>query len=220
MKKLFLAFLASAMILTGCATNSTHAERGAGIGAAGGAVAGAILGQALGHDPGGAMVGAIAGAAIGSMTGASVGSAMDQEETEMRNALAASEAAAVKREGELLSIVLKGDLTFDSNSDVILPGLYSELDRIAQVMVKYPQTSILVAGYTDSTGSFQYNQALSMRRASNVKNILVQRGVQQYRISTVGYGENQPLASNDTPEGRQKNRRVEIRIDTHEQPVG
>ncbi len=220
MKKLFLALLASAMILTGCATNSTHAEKGAGIGAAGGAVAGAILGQALGHDPGGTMVGAIAGAAIGSMTGASVGSAMDQEEAEMRNALAASEAAAVKREGELLSIVLKGDLTFDSNSDVILPGLYSELDRIAQVMVKYPQTSILVAGYTDSTGSFQYNQALSMRRASNVKNILVQRGIQQYRISTVGYGENQPLASNDTPEGRQMNRRVEIRIDTHEQPVG
>ena len=142
---------------------------------------------------------------------------MDKQEAEMRDALAASDAAAVRREGELLAITLKGDVSFDLDSDVVRPGLYNELDRIAQIMIKYPQTSILVEGHTDGTGSETYNQQLSERRATSVKNLLASRGVQDYRINMIGYGKSRPVATNATPEGRQMNRRVEIRINPNSQ---
>ena len=205
------------MILAGCAAPQSNTGKGAAYGAAGGAVAGAVLGQVIGKDTEGTLVGAAAGAAIGAAAGAGVGQMMDRQEAEMRDALAASEAAAVRREGELLAITLKGDVTFDLDSDMVRPGLYNELDRIAQIMIKYPQTSILVEGHTDSTGSESYNQQLSERRATNVKNLLVQRGVQEFRVNILGYGENRPVATNTTPEGRQMNRRVEIRINPNAQ---
>ncbi|GAB6905627.1 putative lipoprotein YiaD [Desulfosarcina cetonica] len=212
MKRLFVIAFLGLFVLSGCATPQTNTGKGAAYGAAGGAVAGAILGQAIGRDTKGTLLGAAAGAAVGAAAGAGVGHMMDKQESEMRNALAASEAAAVQREGDLLAITLKGDVSFDTNSDTIRPGLYNELDRIAQIMIKYPQTQIVVEGYTDSTGSESYNLQLSERRALSVKNMLVQRGVQAYRINAVGYGESRPVATNDTPEGRQMNRRVEIRI--------
>jgi outer membrane protein OmpA-like peptidoglycan-associated protein len=217
MKKMISIGLIGMIALIGCATPQTKTGKGAAYGAAGGAVAGAVLGQAIGRDTEGTLIGAAAGAAIGAAAGAGVGHMMDKQEAEMRDALAASEAAAVRREGDLLAVTLKGDVSFDTNSDTIRPGLYNELDRISQIMVRYPQTSIMVAGYTDSTGSDVYNQRLSERRAANVKNALVQRGVQEYRINAVGYGENSPIATNATPEGRQMNRRVEIRINPNAQ---
>jgi len=217
MKKMISIGLIGMIALIGCAAPQTKTGKGAAYGAAGGAVAGAVLGQAIGRDTEGTLIGAAAGAAIGAAAGAGVGHMMDKQEAEMRDALAASEAAAVRREGDLLAVTLKGDVSFDTNSDTIRPGLYNELDRISQIMVRYPQTSIMVAGYTDSTGSDVYNQQLSERRAANVKNALVQRGVQEYRINAVGYGENSPIATNATPEGRQMNRRVEIRINPNAQ---
>jgi len=217
MKKMISIGLVGMIALIGCATPQTKTGKGAAYGAAGGAVAGAVLGQAIGRNTEGTLIGAAAGAAIGAAAGAGVGHMMDKQEAEMRDALAASDAAAVRREGDLLAVTLKGDVSFDTNSDTIRPGLYNELDRISQIMVKYPQTSIVVAGYTDSTGSDVYNQQLSERRAANVKNALVQRGVQEYRINAMGYGENSPIATNATPEGRQMNRRVEIRINPNAQ---
>ncbi|BBO73356.1 OmpA family lipoprotein [Desulfosarcina widdelii] len=212
MKKSLWIGMIGLLILSGCAAPQTNTGKGATYGAAGGAIAGAILGQAIGRDTEGTLLGAAAGAAVGAAAGAGVGQMMDRQEAEMRDALAASDAAAVKREGDLLAITLKGDVSFDLDSDIVRPGLYTELDRIAQIMIKYPQTSILVEGHTDSTGSESYNQQLSERRANSVKNLLVQRGVQAYRINILGYGESRPVATNATPEGRQMNRRVEIRI--------
>ena len=217
MKKGVWIAMIGLLILSGCAAPQSNTGKGAAYGAAGGAVAGAVLGQVIGKDTEGTLVGAAAGAAIGAAAGAGVGHMMDRQEAEMRDALAASEAAAVRREGELLAITLKGDVTFDLDSDMVRPGLYNELDRIAQIMVKYPQTSILVEGHTDSTGSESYNQQLSERRASSVKNLLVQRGVQEFRINILGYGESRPVATNATSEGRQMNRRVEIRINPNAQ---
>ena len=217
MKKLISIVLIGAIALIGCAAPQSNTGKGAAYGAAGGAIAGAILGQAIGRDTQGTLVGAAAGAAVGAAAGAGVGHMMDRQEAEMRDALAASDAAAIRREGDLLAVTLKGDVTFDTNSATIRSGLNRELDRIAEVMVKYPQTTILVAGYTDSTGSETYNQQLSERRATNVKNALVQRGVQEYRINAIGYGESSPVANNATPEGRQMNRRVEIRINPNAQ---
>ncbi|BBO87119.1 OmpA family protein [Desulfosarcina ovata] len=212
MKKVILIGVLGMFVLSGCATPQTNTGKGAAYGAAGGAIAGALLGQAIGGDTEGTLVGAAAGAAVGAAAGAGVGKMMDNQEAEMRNALAASEAAAVQREGELLAITLKGDVSFDTGSDIVRPALYNELDRIAQIMIKYPQTTIVVEGHTDSVGSEAFNQQLSERRAGNVKNLLVQRGVQAYRINSIGYGESRPVANNATPEGRQMNRRVEIRI--------
>ena len=212
MKKLILSSMILCLVLIGCATPQTNTGKGAAYGAAGGAVAGAVLGQAIGRDTESTLIGAAAGAAVGAAAGAGVGHMMDKQEAEMRDALAESEAAAVRREGDLLAIVFKGDVTFDLGSHDLRPGLYNELDRIARIMIKYPQTSIIVEGHTDSTGSESYNQKLSERRATSVKSLLVQRAVQDYRVNTVGYGESRPLATNSTPAGRQMNRRVEIRI--------
>lgn len=219
MKKMILIGLITVFVISGCATMDQQSKttKGAVYGAAGGAVAGAVLGQVIGKDTKGTLIGAAAGAAIGGLAGAGVGHMMDKQEEEMRQALATSEEVAVRREGEMLALTLKGDVTFDVNSDVVLPGLFTELDRIAQILVKYPETTIVVEGHADSTGSDDYNLRLSERRAFSVQNLLTQRGVAAHRITSIGYGESRPVATNDTPEGRQMNRRVEIRVNPNAQ---
>ena len=214
MKKITLLVLIAIFAASGCATMQQQSKttQGATYGAAGGAAAGAIVGQIISKDTKGTLIGAAAGAAIGGLAGAGVGRMMDNQEAEMRQALAQSEEVAIRREGDLLALTLKGDVTFDVDSDVVLPGLYNEIERIAQVLVRYPQTTIVVEGHTDSSGSDAYNQGLSERRALSVQRLLVDRGIVPARISTVGYGETRPVATNDTPEGRQMNRRVEIRV--------
>ncbi len=211
MKKTGIVALALAVTLSGCAIQS-NTGKGAAYGTAGGAAAGALLGQIIGQNTQGTLLGAAAGAVIGGLAGTGVGAMMDNQEADMRNALAQSESVAVQREGDLLALTFKSDVTFDVNSDVLLGGVYSELDRVAAVLARYPQTTIIVEGHTDSTGSDAYNQQLSERRANSVARYLAQRGVNASRIKAIGYGEQRPVASNDTAEGRQKNRRVEIRI--------
>jgi len=198
-------------LLTGCMPQ-TKAQKGGAYGAAGGAVAGAIIGQAAGRDTKATLIGAAIGAAVGGLSGAGVGKMMDDQERDMHAALAESEAASIRREGNLLAVSLKGDVTFDVNSAVVRPGLYSEITRIASVVRDYPQTVVRVEGHTDSTGSESYNMDLSRRRADSVKNIVIQQGVSSSRIETVAFGESAPVASNDTEYGRAKNRRVEIKI--------
>lgn len=211
MKRFVLLCLAGMLVLAGCVPQ-TKTQAGGAYGAAGGAAAGAILGQVIGHDTKSTLIGAAIGAAVGGAAGAGVGHMMDQQEQEMRQALAASDAAAVQREGNLLSVVLKGDVSFDTNSSVVRPGLYGELDRIASVLVQYPQTVIRVEGHTDSVGGEAYNMDLSRRRAEAVRTLLVQRGVAGARLEVVAFGESLPVATNDTEAGRQRNRRVELKI--------
>jgi len=195
-----------------CAPPQTKTGKGGAYGAAGGAVLGAIVGQAAGRDTEATLIGAAIGAAVGGAAGAGVGRMMDNQERDMREALAASEAAAIRREGDLLAISLKGDVTFDYDSAIVRPGLYSEIDRISNVLIKYPQTVIRVEGHTDSTGSEIYNMNLSEKRAESVKNLIVERGVSPDRIETRAFGESTPIADNDTEAGRTMNRRVEIKI--------
>jgi outer membrane protein OmpA-like peptidoglycan-associated protein len=130
----------------------------------------------------------------------------------MREALAASEAAAISREGNLLAVTFKGDVTFDTDSTQLRPGLYSEITRVAGVLRQYPDTLIRVEGHTDSVGTEEYNMDLSIRRALAVKALLFQEGVANGRMETVGFGESMPVATNETFAGRQMNRRVEIKI--------
>jgi outer membrane protein OmpA-like peptidoglycan-associated protein len=199
-------------VLVACATPQTKTQKGAAYGAAGGAAAGAIIGQVIGGDTESTLWGAAIGAAVGGLGGAGIGKMMDNQEKDMRQALAASEAAAIRREGNLLAVTFKGDVTFDTNSTVVKPGLYTEIDRVAGVLTQYPETLIRVEGHTDSVGSEEYNMDLSFRRANSVRDLLVQRGVNISRIQPVGFGETTPVATNATEAGRQLNRRVEIKI--------
>jgi len=214
MKKKGMAVLLCMLLLGGCATmeSQTKTTKGAVYGTAGGAAAGAVLGQVIGRDTKGTLIGTAIGAAVGGMGGAAVGRMMDNQEKDMRNALGTSEAAAVSREGNLLAVTFKGDVTFDTNSAAVRPGLYSEIDRVAGVLTQYPNTLIRVEGHTDSVGSESYNLDLSNRRAMAVKNLLVQRGVADNRIEVIGFGETMPVAANETEAGRQTNRRGETKI--------
>jgi len=212
MNKTIICTFLCVLILAGCAAPQTKTEKGALYGAAGGAAAGAIVGQVVGHNTKSTLIGSAIGAAVGGLGGAGVGRMMDNQEKDMRNALASSEAASVSREGNLLAVTFRGDVTFDTNSTVVRPGLQSELHRVAGVMNQYPNTLVRVEGHTDSKGSNEYNMDLSNRRALAVKNLVVQRGIADGRLDVVGYGETLPVATNDTEAGRQKNRRVEIKI--------
>ena len=212
MKKTLIAGGLCLLLVVGCAAPQTKTQKGAVYGAAGGAVAGAIAGQVIGGDTKGTLIGAAIGAAVGGLGGAAVGKMMDNQEKDMRDAMADSEAAQISREGNMLAVTFKGDVTFDTDSAVVRPGLLSEIDRVAGVLRSYPETYIRVEGHTDSVGSEEYNIGLSERRANAVKNLLVQRGIAENRIEAVGYGEALSVATNDTEAGRQKNRRVEIKI--------
>jgi outer membrane protein OmpA-like peptidoglycan-associated protein len=138
---------------------------------------------------------------------------MDRQEEDLRQAVAASEAAAVQREGNILSVTFKSDFLFDVDSSIVHAGAYPEIARLATVFNQYPNTRIRIEGHTDSTGSEEYNLQLSQRRAEAVKQLLVSNGVSSNRITVLGYGESRPRAGNDTPSGRQLNRRVEIYIE-------
>jgi outer membrane protein OmpA-like peptidoglycan-associated protein len=214
MNKASISSLLGVLILAGCAApeTQTKTQKGAIYGAAGGAAAGAVVGQVIGHNTKSTLIGSAIGAAVGGLGGAGIGRMMDNQEKDMRNVLASSEAATVSREGNLLAVTFKGDVTFDTNSTVVRPGLQSELNRVAGVMNQYPNTLVRVEGHTDSKGSDQYNMDLSNRRAIAVKNLLVQRGIADNHVDVIGYGETMPVATNDSEAGRQKNRRVEIKI--------
>jgi outer membrane protein OmpA-like peptidoglycan-associated protein len=206
--KVIAVLIACAFCLAGCATKT---KTGAAIGAGVGTVLGAGIGYAIGGKQG-AAIGAGAGLAVGTLTGMGIGRYMDKQEQELQNAIAESEAASMKREQDILILTFKADFMFDVNSAAVKPGLRSEIERISAVLNRYPETRIRVEGHTDSTGGEVYNQTLSERRAESVKNELVAQNIAAERIQTVGYGLSRPVATNETPEGRQLNRRVQVVI--------
>lgn len=201
-----LILFAFAVTLNACA-GTTHQESKAKTGVLLGAGAGAAAGQAIGRDTRGTLIGAALGAAIGGLAGHQIGSYMDQQEQELRNVVAASDAASIRRTQDVLTATFKSDFLFDFDSATLKPGSYAELNRVANVLVQYPHTRIRVEGHTDMVGGEIYNQQLSERRAESVKSALVQRGVSPHRIVTIGYGKSQPISSVDA-----LNRRVEIVI--------
>ncbi|MCK8601514.1 OmpA family protein [Syntrophobacteraceae bacterium DRH4] len=187
-------------------------QQGAAIGTGVGAATGAALGAAIGGDTASTLIGAGAGALAGGIAGGLIGNYMDKQEQELRQAFANVEGAAIQREQDVLAVTFRSDVLFDVNSAVLNPGGYTEIDRVAGVLQRYPQTRIRVEGHTDSTGSESYNLRLSEDRANAVKNALLSRGVDPARIQAVGFGEAQPIASNNTEAGRQLNRRVNVII--------
>lgn len=209
--KKIISGLLLALTLTGCTSSPFLDETGSvnkkTSGTAGGAAAGALIGQLIGKDTKGTLI----GAGIGALAGLGWGAYRDRQEQELRERLKNTE-VQVSQQGENLNLSLPGGVTFATDSAKIVPSFYEPLNSIATVLVNYPETRVIVNGYTDNTGSADYNLTLSEKRAASVRNYLIQQGVSTRRISSVGYGEEYPRATNSTASGRAENRRVEIEI--------
>jgi outer membrane protein OmpA-like peptidoglycan-associated protein len=211
-RKMMIVLASGAIIMTGCAQPMTTTQKGGAYGTAAGAAIGAGLGQAIGGDTKGTLIGAGIGAAIGGLAGAGIGRYMDNQQTSLQQQFAASDSASVRRDADVLAVTFKSDVLFDTGASSLKPGAYQEINRVSQVLIQYPETRIMVAGHTDSDGSEVFNQDLSVRRAEAVRNALVAQGVVTARITTMGFGESQPIADNSTAAGKQLNRRVVVTI--------
>lgn len=197
---------------TACTTDPETGQRrisNTAIGGIGGALGGYLLGDLVGgrHD----RTEKLLGAGIGGIAGAGIGAYMDRQERDLRARTAGTD-VRVTRQGDDLLLNIPSGINFAYNSSDVAPPFQRTLDQVARVLDDYPSTLVDVYGHTDSTGSDAYNQALSQRRAVSVADYLSGRGVQPARLGTRGFGETQPIASNETEDGRAANRRVEIRI--------
>ena len=214
MTKKLTTIIAMLFVISGCAAtgNQPNANKGALWGTGIGAAVGAGLGQAIGKNTESTMIGAGVGAALGAGAGYAWGGYLDKQESALRKEFDKQDAVQIKRDEEQLSLTFKADMLFGVGQSTINPGAMHDIQRVATVLNQYPQSIIVVRGHTDSTGSEQNNQTLSEKRAEAIKNLLVAEQVNPERILTIGYGEMEPIASNDTEAGRQANRRVEISI--------
>jgi outer membrane protein OmpA-like peptidoglycan-associated protein len=196
---LTLAVLAS----SGCALSKK--AQGAVIGAGAGGAAGAVVGNATGSTVRGAIIGAV----IGGAAGAVIGHQMDKQAGELA---ADVPGAQVQRIGEGIAVTFPDGVLFPFDSDQLHPAARENMRSFAASLKQYPNTRAMVVGHTDSVGADDYNQGLSERRAAATADFLVAQGVERSRISTIGRGEGEPIATNATDQGRSQNRRVEVAI--------
>lgn len=208
--RVLAGLLVVALALGGCTTNpytgeeeASNKAKGAGIGAAAGAMLGAITG--------GSRRSVLLGAGIGALAGLGVGAYMDKQEDKLRAQLQGT-GVSVTRSGDNIILNMPGNITFATGSSDINADFYQVLNSVALVVNEYEKTYIDIVGYTDSTGSVEFNQRLSEARAESVARYLESQQVLPQRIITSGMGMANPIASNDTPEGRALNRRVEITL--------
>ena len=185
-------------------TQTSKAAKGAGIGAAAGAVVGLLT-------KGDKLQNALIGAGVGALAGGGVGYYMDVQEAKLRQRLEGT-GVTVTRMGDNITLNMPSNITFALNSSDLNAQFFNALDGVSMVLKEYDKTVIEVAGHTDSSGSDQYNQSLSERRAQAVAGYLGSHGVKTQRLITIGAGEGHPVASNDTEQGRAANRRVELTI--------
>jgi len=212
MKKHLVTVIAASVALAGCADRPlTFMESGALIGAASGAVIGAV---AYKKDR---TKGAVVGAVGGGLAGGAVGAYMDSQKRDLEKNLAkeiqAGQARVEKLPGDVVRVTMTNQTAFETDSSAIKPGFNSTMDKLADVVVRYGKTTLVVVGHTDNVGTNDYNQRLSERRALSVAQYLETRRVNGMRLATAGKGESQPVASNSSEGGRQANRRVEIYLE-------
>ena len=215
MKKVVVYLVAlvftSSTILTGCQAvkNTNKTQSGAAIGAVVGSILGAVLGNNLGKGGNGAL-GAVLGTAIGGVAGGVIGNKMDKQARDIDQAL---RCADVERVGEGIRLVLNENaVRFDTGKATLTSTAKANLDKLVPVFKEYADTNIEIYGYTDITGSAEFNLTLSQKRAESVKNYLASKGLVSSRFKTTGKGIADPIATNDTAEGRTQNRRVEFAI--------
>jgi outer membrane protein OmpA-like peptidoglycan-associated protein len=208
MKVLFSSITIAALLLAGCASMS-KTQKGAAVGTATGAAAGAIVGRVAGNTA----LGAIIGATVGGVTGAVIGKQMDKQAEELKNEVPN---ATVERVGEGIVVELSDKVLFEFGKSDLTSASKLSLDKIIVVFNKYPDTNVEIQGHTDSKGSTEYNQTLSVQRATAVLNYLTFKGIGASRLTIKGYGEEAPKYDNDTEDGRAQNRRVEFLITANE----
>ncbi|MFS4415174.1 OmpA family protein [Maribacter sp. 2307ULW6-5] len=211
------AYTMAFSLVMGCSPikNANKTQKGAAIGVAGGAIIGGVLGNNLGKGNNTAL-GAILGAAIGGAAGGYIGNRMDRQAERIEEELPG---AQVERVGEGINVTFTQDagVHFDTNKADVKGEAAATLDKLVSIFKEYPKTNILVEGHTDSAGAAEYNMSLSERRAASVSSYLMANGIDESRITTKWYGEEQPVASNETAEGKSKNRRVELAIVANEE---
>lgn len=201
-----LALLMCVGTFTGCKNSKlSNQEKGAIIGIGTGAATGAVIGKKSGNTA----VGAIIGAAVGGTVGTLIGVYMDKQARELEKKV---ENAKVERIGEGIRMTFDSGLLFGFDSYTLSTETRKNLDNLAEVLQEYDETDILIEGHTDATGTDAYNRKLSQQRAESVANYLKKENVKGRRIRTVGYGEEQPIASNESEIGQKNNRRVEVVI--------
>jgi outer membrane protein OmpA-like peptidoglycan-associated protein len=193
-----------AFFLSGCASMSKTQE-----GAAVGGAAGAVLGGIIGNQAGSTAKGAIIGAAVGGAAGAIIGRQMDEQAAALEEELPG---ATVERVGEGIQVTFDSGILFDLNSYTLRPEARDRLTDLAASLKDYDDSEVLIVGHTDSSGAEDYNQTLSENRANAAGSFLIRAGVAPSRVKMIGLGETEPVAPNDTPEGMQQNRRVEVAI--------
>jgi outer membrane protein OmpA-like peptidoglycan-associated protein len=205
-------------VLSGCESvkNTNKTQRGAAIGAVGGAILGGVLGNNIGKGGNGAL-GAVLGGVIGGVAGGVIGNKMDKQARKISESLPG---AKVERVGEGIRLVLgENSVRFDTNKSTLTSTAKANLDKLVSVFNEYPDTDIQIYGYTDSSGADDYNMTLSQQRAASVKSYLSGKGLASSRFNTSGLGEADPIASNETAEGKSQNRRVEFAITANDKMV-
>jgi outer membrane protein OmpA-like peptidoglycan-associated protein len=205
-------------LLTGCdaVKNTNKTQRGVAIGAASGAVIGGVLGNNLGKGGKGAL-GAVLGGVVGGVAGGVIGNKMDKQARQIDNALPGAE---VERVGEGIKLTLKENaVRFNVNKSTLTSQAQANLDKLVPVFKEYADTNIQIFGYTDSDGTDEYNLGLSRDRAAAVKAYLSTKGLAASRFTTTGMGEADPIASNETADGKSQNRRVEFAITANDKMV-
>lgn len=201
------AALTMSVFLSGC--GASNAVKGGVIGGVAGGVVGGVVGDQLGNTT----LGVIIGAAVGGTAGVLIGNHMDKQAEEIDNEI---EGVTVERVGEGIALKFDSGILFGFDSAILQPQAKENIYKLADILKKYPDSNILIAGHTDSDGSEQYNQSLSERRAKAVSDYAMMQGVSSSRLSIVGLGETEPIVSNNTDSGKQLNRRVEIAIFANE----
>jgi len=207
--------LGTCALVTGCVTTDPYTggqevnktTKGAAIGAGVGVAIGLLTGDSSAERKKRALI--LGGA--GGLTGGAVGNYMDRQEAKLRAQLQGT-GVSVTRSGNNIILNMPGNVTFQTNSADINAGFYPVLNSVGIVLKEFDKTIVDVAGHADSTGPEDKNMELSQRRAGSVSSYLAAQGINAQRLVTTGYGEARPIASNDTTEGRQQNRRVEITL--------
>jgi outer membrane protein OmpA-like peptidoglycan-associated protein len=200
------AALTMSVFLSGCGASNT--VKGGVIGGVAGGVVGGVIGDQLGNTT----LGVIIGAAVGGTAGVLIGQHMDKQAEEIEKI----DGVSVYRVGEGIALKFDSGILFGFDSSTLQPEAKTNIYKLADILKKYPDSNILITGHTDSDGSEQYNQQLSERRAKAVSDYTMMQGISSSRLSIVGLGENEPIATNSTESGKQLNRRVEIAIFANE----
>ncbi len=211
-------FISTSLVMTSCEAvkNSNNQQRGTVIGAAAGAVLGGVLGNNVGNKNN-SELGAVLGGVVGGVAGNVIGKKMDKRAKEIKETLPGAE---VERVGEGIKVTMKENIVnFGFDSSNLTAVAKTNLDKLAMVLKNNPDTNINIYGYTDSKGTDEYNLNLSDRRAAAVRSYLNSVGVDNSRMITMGMGEKNPVASNDTDAGRAENRRVEFAITANEEMI-